>query len=256
MTIRVLIIDDETLARDRVRRLAKAEQDLDIIGECDSGAGALEVIASERPQLLFLDVQMPEMDGFQMLAELPAGELPLVIFTTAYDRHAVRAFETHAVDYLLKPFKPARFAEAVARARKRIASGRTEDTSTALQALLDAAAEPAAPRLARITVKHDDRTLVVHTDDIEAFEVAGNYIAAYVDDACHIFRESLSALEKQLDPGKFLRVSRSTIVNLDRVRELQPMFKGEHVIVLHSSRRVSMTRGVREVEKAIRYGNP
>ncbi len=255
MTIRALIIDDEALARERVRRLATAEPDIDITGECDSGAEALDVIARQRPQLLFLDVQMPEMDGFQMLARIPARELPLVIFTTAYDRHAVRAFETHAVDYLLKPFKPARFAEAVGRARKRIASGRTEDTSAALQALLAESAQPATPRLNRITVKHDDRTLVVRTDDIEAFEVAGNYIAAYVDDACHIFRDSLSALEKQLDPMKFLRVSRSTIVNLDKVRELQPMFKGEHVIVLQSSRRVSMTRGVREVEKAIKYGN-
>ncbi len=256
MRIRALIVDDEALARDRVRRLATAEPDIDIVGECDSGADALDVIASEHPQLLFLDVQMPEMDGFALLARLPVETLPLVIFTTAYDRHAVRAFETHAVDYLLKPFKPARFAEAVARARQRIASGHTDDRTLALRALLASAAERDAPRLTRITVKHDDRTIVVHTDDIEAFEVAGNYVAAYVDDACHIFRESLSRLEKQLDPRKFLRVSRSAIVNLDSVRELQPMFKGEHVIVLQSTRKVSMTRGVREVEKAIRYGKP
>ncbi len=252
MNIRALIVDDEALARQRVRQLLQNEPDIEIAGECDCAQDALHVISRERPQLLFLDVQMPEMDGFQLLERIPPQELPAVIFTTAFDRHAVRAFDAHAVDYLLKPFKQTRFVEALSRARSEINDG-TDSIVDAVRKLLAAREETLPPKLSRITVKEGDRTLVVKTADIEAFEVAGNYVVAHVGSKSHVFRDSLSNLEKALDPAHFLRVSRSAIISLDRVIELQPLFKSEYVIVLESGRQVTMTRGLRDVEKALRY---
>jgi two-component system, LytTR family, response regulator len=254
MKIRALIVDDEPLARQRIRLLSRDEPDLELIGECANGPEALAAIERDRPDLLFLDVQMPEMDGFEVLEKLPRDRLPLVIFTTAFDRHAVRAFETHALDYLLKPFRPERFKAAVSRASEHLAS---KQTSTAARGLLDllAARQPptSAPCLTRLTVKTADKVIVVKTAAIDSIESAGNYVAVNVGKESHILRETLSALEAQLDPDKFLRVSRSTIVNLDRVKELQPMFNGEHVIVLQNGKRLPMTRGVREVEQALKF---
>ena len=268
MKIRALIIDDEPLARQRIRLLARAEPDLELIGECADGPAALLAIARDVPDLIFLDVQMPEMDGFELLEKLPRNRLPLVIFTTAYDQHAVRAFETHALDYLLKPFKPERLKAALARARDYLAN---QKASSAAQGLLDllaarqiaagpvsatpAMAPVAGPQiLTRLTIRNDDKVTVLKTAEIDSIEAAGNYVAVHVGKDSHILRETLNALETQLDPEKFLRISRSTIVNLDRVKELQPMFKGEYTIVLHNNRRLAMTRGLREVEQALKFG--
>lgn len=259
MKIRALIVDDEPLARQRVRLLARDEPGLEIIGECASGKDALAAIERDLPDLLFLDVQMPEMDGFEVLERLPRERLPVVVFTTAYDQHAVRAFEAHALDYLLKPFKPERFKDAVARAREHLAN---QQASSAARGLLDLLAVrqsvPAATAvtnfLTRLTIKTDDKMVVIKTADIDSIESAGNYVAVNIGNQSHILRETLNALETQLDPEKFLRVSRSAIVNLDRVKELQPMFKGEHIIVLQNGKRLAMTRGLREVEQALRFG--
>ena len=259
MKIRALIVDDEPLARQGLHRLARDEPDLDLIGECASGPDALLVMEREPPTLVFLDVQMPEMDGFEMLARLPRDRLPVVIFTTAYDQYAVRAFEAHALDYLLKPIRPARFQDAVARARAHL-GGR--EAGTAARGLLDLLAahqgarpaSPAEPFLTRLTIKCEDRVVVVKTVDIDSIESAGNYVAVNVGKTSHILRETLNVLESQLNPEKFFRISRSAIVNLDRVKELQPMFKGEHVIVLHNGKRLAMTRGLRDVERALRFG--
>jgi two-component system LytT family response regulator len=207
---------------------------------------------------LFLDVQMPEMDGFELLKKLPRERLPLVIFTTAYDKHAVRAFEAHALDYLLKPFQPDRFRAAVARAKEHLV---TRQESSAARGLLDLLATrpspspaPIAQYLARLTVKGEDKVSVIKTADIDSIESAGNYVSVNVGKQSYILRQSLNALEKQLDPEQFLRVSRSTIVNLDRVKELQPMFKGEHIIVLQNGKRLPMTRGLlRGVEQALKF---
>jgi two-component system LytT family response regulator len=257
MKIRALIVDDEPLARQRIRLLARDEPDIQLIGECDSAADALTAIERESPDLLFLDVQMPEMDGFELLQQLPPERLPIVIFTTAYDKHAVRAFEAHALDYLLKPFPPERFKAAIARAHDHLAM---KQTSSAARGLLDLLAArktsaTAAPQyLMRLTIKSDDKVSVIKTADIDSIESAGNYVSVNAGKESHILRESLNALEKQLDPEKFLRVSRSAIVNLDRVKELQPMFKGEHIIVLQNGRRLTMTRGsLREVEQALKF---
>jgi len=259
MKIRALIVDDEPLARQRIRLLAGDEPDLELIGEVDSAADALVAIARDSPDLLFLDVQMPEMDGFELLQKLPRERLPLVIFTTAYDRHAVRAFETHALDYLLKPFQPDRFKGAVLRAREHLTN---QQANAAARGLLDLLAarhsssivSAVTQYLTRLTIKSDDKMVVIRTGDIDSIESAGNYVAVNAGKESHIMRETLNALEKQLDPEKFLRVSRSAIVNLDRVKELQPMFKGEHIIVLQNGKRLAMTRGLlREVEQALKF---
>jgi two-component system LytT family response regulator len=259
MKIRALIVDDEPLARQRIRLLARDEPDLEVIGECASAADAFVAIERDPPDLLFLDVQMPEMDGFQLLEKLPRERLPLVIFTTAFDKHAVRAFETHALDYLLKPFQPERFKAAVARAREDLANRQASAAARGLFDLLAqrqsaAATNNVAQYLTRLTVKSGEKVVVIKTSDIDSIESAGNYVAVNVLKESHILRETLNALEKQLDPEKFLRVSRSAIVNLDRVKELQPMFKGEHIVVLQNGKRLTMTRGLlREVEQALKF---
>ena len=259
MKIRTLIVDDEPLARQGLRLLARDAPDLDIIGECESGPDALVAIERNPPALIFLDVQMPEMDGFELLAKLPRDRLPLVIFTTAYNQHAVRAFEAHALDYLLKPIRPARFQEPVARARAHLGSQVANATARGLLDLIAARpgarlACPAEPFLTRLTIKSNDKVVVVKTADIDSIESAGNYVAVNVGKESHILRETLNVLESQLDPEKFFRIGRSAIVNLDHVKELQPMFKGEHVIVLQNGKRLAMTRGLREVERALRFG--
>ena len=275
MKWRALIVDDEPLARQRIRLLARDEPELEIVGECASGLEALAVLERDRPDLMFLDVQMPGMDGFQLLQQLPPDRLPLVIFTTAFDQHAVRAFEAHALDYLLKPFKAERFRAAVARAREHLTNQKAGVAARGLLALLGAspaspfpetlpatppaspppapATSPAAPHLTRLTVRTDDKVIVLKAAEIDSIESAGNYVAVYVGKESHILRDTLSALESQLDPERFLRISRSAIVNLDRIRELQPMFKGEHVVVLSNGRRLPMTRGLREVEQALKF---
>jgi two-component system LytT family response regulator len=257
MNMRALIVDDEPLARQRIRLLARDEPDLQILGECADAADALAAIHRTFPDLLFLDVQMPEMDGFELLRKLPTERLPVVIFTTAYDKHAVRAFEIHALDYLLKPFQPERFKAAINRARQHLAN---REASSAASGLLDllAARQNSSPSftqyLTRLTAKTDDKVVVIKTADIDSIESAGNYVAVNAGKQTHILRETLNSLEKQLDPEKFLRVSRSAIVNLDRVKELQPMFKGEHIIVLHNGKRLAMTRGLlRDLEQALKF---
>ena len=259
MTIRTLLVDDEPLARQRLRHLAGGEPDLTVVGECANGPDACAAIVREGPDLVFLDVQMPEMDGFAVLQQLPPDRMPLVVFTTAFDRHAVRAFDAHALDYLLKPLQPERFAAAVARARDQLAN---QQARAATRGLLDLLAErqaagpratSAAPTLTRLTVKTGDKVVVVPTKDIDSIEAAGNYVAVRVGPESHILRDTLSALEAQLDPDRFLRISRSAIVNLDRITELHPMFKGEHILVLQNGRRLTMTRGLRDVEQLLKF---
>ncbi len=258
MKIRALIVDDEPLARQRIRLLADDEPDLQCVGECSSGADAIAAIGRNPPDLIFLDVQMPEMDGFAVLEEIPRDRLPAIVFTTAYDKHAVRAFEIHALDYLLKPIEPRRFKAAVARVREHL---RTQQTSSAARGLLellasrkDSTAAPAIQYLTRLPIKTGDKVAVVKTADIDTIESAGNYVCVNAGKESYILRETLNALEMQLDPETFLRVSRSAIINLERVKELQPMFKGEHIIVLQNGKRLAMTRGLlREVEQALKF---
>jgi two-component system LytT family response regulator len=251
--IRTLIVDDEPLARQRIAMLLKEEPDIEVLGECGTGAEALAVIRRDSPDLLFLDVQMPEMDGFAMLAAVPPSQLPAVIFVTAFDQHALRAFEVEALDYLLKPFTTARFRETVQRARARLAI-RPKDESLAKALMALAGRSPTGNNyLTRLSVKTPGRIIFIKTAQITCIESAGNYVAVLVGKETHIVRDTINALEERLDPEKFLRISRSAIVNLDGIKELLPHAQGQHTVVLHNGKRLTMTRGLREVEKALKF---
>jgi two-component system LytT family response regulator len=252
MKIRTLIVDDEPLARERVRSLLEQEPDIEIVGECRNGTEAIDAIRKQSPDLLFLDVQMPGLGGFDVLRGLGNHAMPLVIFVTAHDQHALKAFEVHALDYLLKPFKQARFKETIERARSALASKEAGAVSTRLLSLLGQA-KPEGEFLARIPVRNGDRVIFVKTDEIEYMESAGNYVVLHTAKENHVVRETLTGLEEKLDPRHFARISRSTLVKLDQIKELQPLFKGEHAVLLHNGKRLTMTRGLREVQELLKF---
>lgn len=247
MKLRALIVDDERIARTRLRRLLEKEGDLEIVAECANGAAAVAAVREHAPDLLLLDVQMPGMDGFGVLDALGAERAPAVVFVTAYDEHAIRAFEEHALDYLLKPVSPTRFAKMLDRVRERLAGARGAPPS--LVELL-AARQTAAPRL---LVRSGASTIFVSPDEIDWIEAAGNYAVLHLGNQTHILRETMAALEAQLGPSHFLRVSRSAILNLRRVKELQSISAGEHVAILTNAQRVTITRSLREVEERLRH---
>jgi len=250
MKIRAIIVDDEPLARERVRSLLRDEADVEVVRECANGAEAIEQIGRDPPALMFLDVQMPEIDGFEVLRNIPVDRVPVVVFTTAYDQHAVRAFDAHALDYLLKPFKATRFKEAVQRAREQILN---REAGTAARGLLEMLAQSApAGTISRLTIKEDERVVFVNVSEIDSIESAGNYVVVHVGKAEHIFRESLKNLEKKL-PKAFFRVSRAAIVNLERVKELQPMFHGDSVVMLKNGRAIPTSRSLREIQEKLEF---
>ena len=250
MKIRTLIVDDEPLARQRVRLLLEQEVDIEVIGECDNGSDAVRVIEAERPDLLFLDIQMPEMDGFTVLRNVK-GELPVVIFATAFDKHAVQAFEAHALDYLLKPFKPARFADAVKRARQQLNDRNAGAAGRGLLELLSGR-NPSVEQLTRLTIKTPDRVIFVPVGQIETIEAAGKYAVVHVGKESHILRETMTNLEDKLPARQFLRISRSAIVNVDLIQEVQPMFKGEHVVVLKNGKKLPTSRTLKEIQESMK----
>jgi two-component system LytT family response regulator len=252
VNLRVLIVDDEPLARERIRTLLHGEKDLVIVGECGDGLAAVEALRTLSPDLMFLDVQMPGMDGFEVLRQAGTTPLPAVIFVTAYDQHALRAFEVHAIDYLLKPFKPARFKDALQQARESLAGRRAETASRRLLELLGKET-PAHERITRFPVKTGDRTVFIKASDVDYFESAGNYVVLHSGKENHVIRETLSALEEKLDARRFARINRSMLVNIEQIRELQPLFKGEHVVVLRNGKQLALTRGVRELEDLLRF---
>jgi two-component system LytT family response regulator len=247
MKIRALIVDDEPLARERVRTVLREEADFEVVGECGDGPAAVRAITQLAPEVVFLDIQMPGQDGFAVLREVPRARLPVVIFVTAYDRHALKAFEAHALDYLLKPFKPARFQQAVERARELIRQRQAGAASQSLLALLGQT-PPQPAYLSRIAVKTGERTRFLKVEQIDYAEAAGNYVVLHAGRENHVVRETLGALEARLDPKKFVRVSRAALVNVEQIKELQPLFKGEHVVVLHNGKHLPLTRGVRELQ--------
>jgi two-component system, LytTR family, response regulator len=243
MKIQALIVDDEPLARQRVRLLLSEEADVEILGESEDGIEAVAQIEASKPDLLFLDVQMPEMDGFELLRRVPQDLLPVVIFTTAYDEHALQAFDAHALDYLLKPFKPERFKQAVQRAR------------AAARGLLELLSERPAPasQLTRLAVKTPGKVVFVSLENVDTIEAAGKYAVVHVGKENHVLRETMTSLESNLPPQRFLRISRSVIVNIDRIQELQPMFKGENVILLKNGKRYPTSRSLREIQQRLAF---
>ncbi|MBI4325305.1 MAG: response regulator transcription factor [Chloroflexi bacterium] len=245
MKIRTLIVDDEPLARERLRKLLEAEPEIEIVGECADGREAVDRIEAQSPELVFLDVQMPELDGFGVLEALGSERMPAVIFVTAHDKFALRAFDVHAIDYLLKPFDRERFKTALQRALNRLQgqpAGELNQRLLGLLADLKTHAKPAD----RLVVKSEGRVLFVRTDDIDWIEAADNYVNLHVGTESHLLRETMSALETKLAPSKFLRISRSTIVNVERIKELQPMFHGEYVVILRNGARLTLSRSHRE----------
>jgi two-component system, LytTR family, response regulator len=250
MKIKTVIVDDEPLARERLRRWLREEPDVEVVAECGDGRQAVEVLREARPDLLFLDVQMPELDGFGVLEALGEAAPPAVIFVTAYDQFAVRAFEVHAVDYLLKPFDRDRFQAALGRAVSRLRTPQPGESPQPLAGLLAEVRAPETPAT-RLAVKTEGRVLLIKTADVDWVEAADNYVVLHVGPHTHMLRETMTSIEARLDPARFLRISRSVIVNIEQVKELQPLFHGEHLVLLRDGTKLTLSRSHRDKLKAL-----
>jgi two-component system LytT family response regulator len=250
--IRVLVVDDEPLARDKIREMVRRDPEVEVVGECGSGAEALEAVREKSPDLLLLDVQMPELGGFEVLEALKGEErAPAVIFVTAYDQYAVRAFEVHALDYLLKPFDRERFETALGRAKAHLRGGDAPAPagSNGLdQRILDLLEQLRAEKryAERVVVREAGRVFFLETDEIDWVEAEGNYINIHTAKKSHLLRETISGLEAQLDPRKFVRIHRSAIVNIGRIKELQPWTHGEYHVILRDGTRLTLSRNYRD----------
>jgi two-component system LytT family response regulator len=254
MSIRTLIVDDEALARRRIRKLLAEERDLEIVGECGNGPEAVAFVKEHGAQLMFLDVQMPEVNGFDVLRALPRESWPAVIFVTAHDQHAIQAFEIHALDYLLKPFTQERLLAAVQRARKHLQAQDMATLNHQLSELLKPHT-PATVYFSRIAVKTGNQTIYVKVEDIDYIESAANYAVLKTRGESHVLRETLTNLEAKLSPRHFLRISRSIIANLDRIKGTQSTPHGEYLVLLQDGRQLLMTRGAREVQERLQYAD-
>ena len=246
MSIRVLLSDDEALARGRLRTLLQEEPDLEIVAECADGRAAIAAIQREKPYLVFLDIQMPEMDGFAVVEALQKeGTLPLTVFVTAYDRYAMRAFEVHALDYLLKPVNKDRLTEALDHARRQLLQpSEAMFQKRVLEMLSEFDSRRQSPE--RIVVKSDGEIVCLKPSEIDWAESAGNYVCLHVGAVTHILRETITALENRLGARQFLRVHRSTLVNVDRIKTLKPSLYGDYSILLRDGTKLTLSRGFRE----------
>lgn len=239
--IRALIVDDEELARDRIASLLADHPDVEVVGTCSDGPSAVETIERERPDLVFLDVQMPGMDGFEVIENLDREHIPAVVFVTAHDAHAIRAFEIHALDFLLKPFDHTRFEKALERARAQLSRDKTTNFDSRLVSLLEELRdERKYPE--RLIVKSSGRVFFVRAEDIDWVEASGNYVKIHTKSEAHLLRESMKNMEAKLDPKTFVRIHRSAIVNIDRIKELEPWFHGEYVVILRDGTRLTASR--------------
>jgi two-component system LytT family response regulator len=245
VSIRALIVDDEPLARRRIRALLERNRTVTILGECGDGASAVEAIRTKKPDLVFLDVQMPELDGFGVIEAVGAERMPAVIFVTAYDEHAVRAFEKHAVDYLVKPFDDERFADAVSHATRQLDGRAAKGAGARLVKALEAL-EAGREYAERLVVRSDGRLLVVPVDEIDWVSAEDNYVVLHLGKTAHRMRGTMNDTASRLDPRAFLRINRSTIVAIDRIRELQPAFHGEYYVILKDASRLVVSRGYRD----------
>lgn len=243
--IRLLIVDDEPLAREKIREMAKDDPELEIIGECFNGEQAIAAVRSLRPDILLLDVQMPVMGGFEVLETLAPENLPLTIFVTAYDQYAVRAFDVHAFDYLLKPFDRERFRVAIQRAKEQLHRDKHNGLDVRILALLEQIKAKTRYQ-ARLVVKTGGRVYFLETDEIEWIEAEGNYVNIHTAKKAYLLRETISSLASQLEPKKFIRIHRSTIVNISSIRELQPWTHGEYQVILHNGKQLMLSRNFRE----------
>lgn len=247
MTLRTVVADDEPMGRQRLVRLLQAEPDTDVVAACADGQEAVAAIREHAPDIVLLDIQMPHLDGFEVVAALGEAHQPAVIFVTAHDHYALRAFEVHAFDYLLKPVDPERLREAMRRATApatRVAPGST--TRRILTLLEELNARDRARGRDRLVVRTPERAFFLKCETIDWIEAAGKFVHLHVGRAVHPLRESMAELEQELDPARFLRISRSVIVNVDRIQEIQPWFQGDYVLILTDGTRLTSTRGYRD----------
>ena len=261
MPVRTLIVDDERMARKRLRTLLTADADVDVVGECSNGQDAVNVIREREPDLVFLDVQMPELDGFAVVQAIGVQQMPVTVFVTAFDQYALKAFDAHALDYLTKPFDRERFQASLGRAKAQVrlragAKKQAEQTAPAsaasdlqlrerLRSLL-AAQERRQQYAERLMVKSAGRVVFLRVEDIDWIEAAGSYVRLHVGRDAHLLHEGITSVASRLDPARFARVHRSTIVNLDRVRELQPWFHGDAIAILRDGTRIQVSRTYRD----------
>jgi two-component system, LytTR family, response regulator len=242
--LRAIIVDDEPPARTKIRELIKSEPDVEIVDECTNGREAVQSISSKSPDLVFLDIQMPELDGFGVIEAIGPEQFPAVIFVTAYDQYAVQAFEVHAIDYLLKPFDRQRFQAALNRVKDHLQSNRRDDLNQQLNSLLRQLKGP-KKQAERFVVKSGGRVFFLKNDEIDWIEAAGNYVRLHVGSETHLLRETMNAIQKKLDPALFIRIHRSTFVNIEKIKELQPWFHGEYVVIMRDGTQLTMSRSYR-----------
>ncbi|MBS1811896.1 MAG: response regulator transcription factor [Acidobacteria bacterium] len=251
-----MIVDDEPPARRNLRALIKHDADIELVKECGNGKEAVSQIRALNPDLIFLDVQMPELDGFEVLAQLSGHPLPVIIFVTAYDQYALRAFEVSALDYLLKPFSDDRFRKALTQAKQQIEQQDASELGRKLLTLMGTH-QPDAPRyLTRLMVKTTGRVIFLKVEELDWIEAYDYYVRLHTGGKAHLLRQTMNELELALDPNQFARIHRSTIVNLDRVKELHPHFTGESLVILEDGTELKITRGRREaLEQKLNTGS-
>jgi two-component system, LytTR family, response regulator len=242
--IRALVVDDEPLAREMIREMLANDSDVEIVAECANGREAVDAIKSAQPDIVFLDIQMPELGGFEVLESLDPEITPYIIFVTAYDQYAVRAFEVHAFDYLLKPFDQERFNAAWDRVKAQIKLEQSGERDRHILALLEEL--KSGPRhLERLVIKNGGRVFFLNVQDVHCIESEGNYVRVYDNHKSYLLRETISSLEEQLDPKQFRRIHRSAIVKIDQIKEMQPWFHGEYRIIMENGKELTLSRNYR-----------
>jgi len=243
--IRTLIVDDEPLARQGVRRLLETDPEVEVVGECSDGLEAIESIQTVHPDLVFLDIQMPEMNGFEVLDALGPAMMPLVVFVTAYDQHAVKAFEVHALDYLLKPFEKERFEESLGRAKASLREKQQGEIASKIADMLGTVRNERV-RGNRLMIKSGGHITFLRAEEVDWVEAQGDYVCLHCQGKKHLVREKIGRMEDQFAGGTFIRIHRSTMVNVGRIKEMQPLFHGDYTVVLNDGTRLTMSRSFRE----------
>jgi two-component system LytT family response regulator len=243
--MRTVVADDESLARDKLRLMLSSEPDVHIVAECPDGAQTVRAVNLHKPDLLLLDISMPDMDGFQVLESVCGNESPIVIFTTAYDRHAVRAFEARALDYLLKPFDSERLHNALERARAELLRACDPEIAQCLRNFVSQGAHGLSRPERRFVVRTASRVVFLNCDEIRWVEAAANYSRINTSKQSYLLREGIGRIAERLDPAQFVRIHRSLIVNIEHIRELQPVNSGEYVVILKDGKELSCSRSYR-----------
>ena len=246
MMFRALVVDDEPLARQRILHLLEKEKDFSVVGECSNGIEAVKAIEELNPDLVFLDIQMPELDGFGVIETLGVDRMPTTLFVTAFDQHALKAFEVHALDYLLKPFDPERFQQALERARRWCSLAASSGVAKQNLDGLMSGIRQERPWVDRLLVRHGDRHVLVRTSALQWVEAEDNYVRLHVEGTSFLLRQTMSALLARLDPRQFRRIHRSAIVNLDCIKELQPWTSGDHLVIMRDGTKLTLSRTYRD----------